>query len=102
MNIEEMKQVAEMIGGLGDKAGASFQSWIFLQVFESVLGYAVFLTVIFCAYRILKPFVINISEEYRATTTLKIIRDELGIGTPGHLSDCEIKNILAEVRKKNA
>ncbi len=101
MNIEELKQVAEMVGDLGDTAGTSFYAWIGLQVFENVWHSAVFILVLWAFYKIFSPVICSYVTEGAATIALKVLREELNTGTSGELISAEIAATIAKVRELN-
>ena len=98
MNIEELRQIAEIIGSVGETAGDSFYLYLCVVIFKAVWGGVIFLAVCAMLYKLLLPFV----TEGAATVAMKKLRFELGTGLSGELTSKEIYDTLhvASVLKK--
>lgn len=100
MNVDELRQIAEIISGIGDTAGDSFYLYICMIIFKAVWGGVIFLAVCAMLYKLLLPFV----TEGAATVAMKKLRFEMGTGFSGELTSREIYDTLhvISVLKKKA
>ena len=100
MDINELSKVAEIIGGMSGDASAAFSWWVGLQAFEYVVGSVLFLVVVLVARELVKPLI----SEGRSTVQLRILRDELNVGSTGssHLFDSDIVSIKDRITRLNS
>lgn len=96
MNSENIKQLIELFGKLGESSKEAFFWFLFLDFAKFAIGILLGLTIAYMAYRLIRKSVSS-EEQERA---LKRLAREAGLGDHSRLSDYDIKNILEHYLKK--
>lgn len=104
MNIEELKMVADVINGLGDKAvlglaayiGAGLLATIVEVIAWLIAGWMLFIRFLPGALATIRD---SAARESCAQSAMMALRDMFGAGVSGRLTDSEIRDTLKMVKE---
>jgi len=99
MNAEELATVTEIIGSLGDNAVTGLTYYIGANLVTEFIAYGVGICAIFAGYKAVCKIGDMISANGRSELTLRNVRDTLGVGSSGYVSESETAQILNKINQ---
>lgn len=94
MNLQELEKVAEIISNMGDQALDGLTYWLIASVGMDLVTSSILVLFLFGLYAVVNKIINSFGD----SSKLQQLRDELGVGCPGHLTDSEWKEVLKMIR----
>lgn len=96
---DELQLILETLSQAGPHAKSIFIMWLLA---EKIFPGLVFLTTIATVALLARPYLRAALTHTYATAAMKEIRDLLGIGIPGHLTQNEIMKVVEKIKRSVA
>ena len=99
MNFEQFKQIAIIIGDLGDKALSGLIAYFGLNFANEIVNAAIWIAAFYTLVKITKCVAEVVARSSQVYNAFCQIRDMLHIGSPGQITNSEIRGTLREVER---
>ena len=99
MDIEQLKLILDMLAGVGEVAGNVFYVWVGFQLLDTITNFVLPVIGLVLLYKGVTLMIVTIKSGCMTARTLMAVRDTLGIGTTGDISEYECALVIKEVTR---